>query len=44
MPEAVAEVVDHLDLYEGQLAALMTERFHLSPRIEAVVVGVGRAA
>jgi transposase len=44
MPQAVAEVLDHLDRYDEQRATLMTERFHLSPRIETVVVGVGRAA
>lgn len=44
MQQAVAEVLDHLDRYEEQLASLMTERFRLSPRIETVVVGVGRAA
>ena len=44
MQQAVAEVLDHLERYEGQLATLMTERFHLSPRIETVGVGVGKAA
>lgn len=44
MQQSVAEVLDHLDRYEEQLATLMTERFHLSPRIETVVVGVGQAA
>ena len=44
MQQAVAEVLDHLDRYEEPLASLMTERFHLSPRIETVVVGVGKAA
>lgn len=44
MQQAVAEVLDHLDRYEEQLATLMTERFRLSPRIETVVVGVGVAA
>jgi transposase len=44
MQQAVAEVLDHLDRYEEALASLMTERFHLSPRIETVVVGVGKAA
>jgi transposase len=44
MQQAVADVLDHLDRYDEQLATLMTERFHLSPRIETVVVGVGQAA
>jgi transposase len=44
MQEAVADVLDHLDRYEEPLASLMTENFHLSPRIETVVVGVGKAA
>jgi hypothetical protein len=44
MQQAVADVLDHLDRYEEQLATLMTERFHLSPRITTVVVGVGQAA
>jgi transposase len=44
MQQAVADVLDHLDRYDEHLATLMTERFHLSPRIETVVVGVGQAA
>ena len=44
MQQAVADVLDHLDRYDEQLATLMTERLHLSPRIETVVVGVGQAA
>jgi transposase len=40
MQQAVAEVLDHLERYEKQLATLMTERFHLSPRIEVIRVGV----
>ena len=44
MQQAVAAVLDHLERYEEQLASLMTERFHVSPRVEVVVVGVGRAA
>jgi transposase len=44
MQQAVAAVLDHLERYEEQLTTLMTERFHLGPRIETVVVGVGRAA
>jgi transposase len=44
MQQAIAKVLDQLGRYEEQLATLMTERFHLSPRIETVVAGVGRAA
>src|SRR5262249_20138510 len=44
MQQAVAEVLDHLERYEEQLASLMTERFHLNPRLSTVVVGVGQAA
>lgn len=44
MQAAVADVLDHLDRHEEQLATLMTERFRLSPRIDTVVVGVGQAA
>jgi hypothetical protein len=36
--------MDAPERYDDQLATLMTERFHLSPRIETVVVGVGKAA
>jgi transposase len=44
MQQAIADVLDNLDRYRDELDSLMTERFHLSPRIETVVVGVGRAA
>jgi transposase len=44
MQQAVAEVLDHLDRYQADLDSLMTERFHLSPGVETVVGGVGRAA
>lgn len=44
MQQAVAEVLDHLDRYEEQLASLMTERFHVSPKVSTIVVGVGKAA
>jgi transposase len=44
MQQAVAAVLDHLERYEEQLASLMTERFHVSPRVEVVGGGVGRAA
>ncbi len=29
MQQAIAEVLDHLERYEEQLASLLTERFHL---------------
>jgi hypothetical protein len=44
MQQAVAAVLDHLERYEDQLASLLTERFHVSPRAEVVVVGVGQVA
>jgi transposase len=44
MQQAIADVLDNLDRYRDELDTLMTERFHLSPRIETVVVGVGHAA
>jgi transposase len=44
MQQAVAEVLDNLGRYEEQLASLLTERFHLSPPVATVVVGVGQAA
>jgi transposase len=44
MQQAVADVLDHLDRYEEQLKSLMTERFHRSPRVEGVVLGLGRAS
>jgi transposase len=44
MQKAIADVLDHLDRYHAELDSLMTERFHLTPRVETVVVGVGRAA
>ena len=44
MQQAVAEVLDNLDRYEAQLASLMTERFHLSPEVATIVVGVGQVA
>jgi transposase len=42
--QAVAAVLDHLERYEEQLASWMTERFHVSPRVEVGGGGVGRAA
>jgi hypothetical protein len=44
MQPAVADVLDHLERYEEQLATLMTERVRLSPRLDTIVVGVGKAA
>jgi transposase len=44
MQKAVADVLDNLDRYQSELDSLRTERFHLTPRVETVVVGVGRAA
>jgi transposase len=44
MQQAVADVLDNLDRYQSKLDSLMTERFHRSPRVETVVVGVGHAA
>jgi transposase len=44
MQQAIADVLDNLDRYRDELDTLMTERFHLSPRIETVIVGVGQAA
>jgi transposase len=44
MQQAVAAVLDNLERYRDQLASLMTERFHLSPRSSTVLVGVGQAA
>src|SRR5262249_41070814 len=36
LQQAVAGVLDHLEHYEEQLASLMTERFHVSPRVELI--------
>jgi transposase len=44
MQQAVAAVLDHLERYEEELASLMTERFQVSPPVEVVGGGVGRAA
>jgi transposase len=44
MQQAVADVLDNLERYHDQIESLMTERFHLSPRIETIKVGVGQAA
>ena len=40
MQEAVAKVLDNLPEYETQLKALMTDRFHLTPDIFTIVVGI----
>jgi transposase len=44
MQQAIANVLDNLPLYHKQLTTLMTERFHLTPKIETIVVGVGQAS
>ena len=44
MQQAVAGVLDNLPLYSEQLQSLMTERFHLTPNVSTIVVGVGQAA
>ena len=41
MQKAVAAVLDHLPLYREQLTTLMTERFHLTPLVSTIIVGVG---
>ncbi len=42
MQRAVAEVLDHLPRYREQLQSLMTEAFHLTPKMETIVVGVAK--
>jgi transposase len=44
MQQAIADVLDNLSRYEAQLKTLMTERFHLTPEVSSIVVGVGKAA
>jgi len=44
MQQAVAEVLDNLPRYTAQLQTLMTERFHLTPTVSTIVVGVGAVA
>jgi transposase len=44
MQKAVADVLDNLPRYRMQLATLMTERFHLTPAVSTVIVGVGDPA
>jgi transposase len=41
MRKAVADVLDNLPRYRKQLDTLMTERFHLTPQVSAILVGVG---
>jgi len=41
MQRAVAEVLDDLPRYHKQLETLMSERFHLTPAVSTIVVGVG---
>jgi transposase len=43
MQKAVAEVLDNLPKYREQLNTLMTERFHLTPAVSTITVGVGEA-
>lgn len=43
MQKAVAEVLDNLPKYREQLNTLMTERFHLTPAVSTIIVGVGEA-
>ena len=42
MQKAVADVLDNLSKYHEQLNSLMTERFHLTPTVSTIVVGVGQ--
>lgn len=44
MQAAVAQVLDNLPAYREQLATLMTERFHLTPAVSTIIVGVGKVA
>jgi transposase len=44
MQQAVADVLDNLPEYREQLDSLMTERFHLTPVVSTIVVGVGEPA
>jgi transposase len=41
MQKAVADVLDNLPSYHEQLKTLMTERFHLTPVVSTIIVGVG---
>ncbi len=42
MQEAVAGVLDNLPDYQEQMRTLMTERFHLTPELSPLVVGLPR--
>jgi transposase len=44
MQQAVADVLDNLPRYREQLETLMSERFHLTPVVSTIVVGVGEPA
>jgi len=44
MQQAVAEVLDNLPRYHKQMETLMTERFHLTPQVSTIIVGVGQPA
>jgi hypothetical protein len=44
MQQAVADVLDKLPRYREPLQSLMTERFHLTPVVSTIRVGVGEAA
>jgi hypothetical protein len=44
MQKAVAAVLDNLPQYHKPLKTLMTERFHLTPAVSTIVVGVGQPA
>jgi hypothetical protein len=44
MQKAVADVLDNLPRYRDELKTLMTERFHLTPAVSTITVGVGGAA
>jgi hypothetical protein len=44
MQQAVANVLDNLPRYHKQLETLMSERFHLTPQVSTIIVGVGEPA
>jgi transposase len=44
MQKAVADVLDNLPRYSKQMNSLMSERFHLTPELSTIVVGVGPTA
>jgi hypothetical protein len=41
MQKAIADVLDNLPRYREQLQTLMTENFHLCPKVSTILVGVG---